>query len=258
MYTQSQSQLKNAYYCNHCEKKHSRKTSHDRHVLLCEIIHNSKREKKCFEEETSDIPNHLQLYKIVQELAIKNAALEEKMIEMQKWLDKKKKKIDVLHWLSSNKKEIDKSFSEWQNIIVVNPDHIELLIEENIIKTICEIIDENIEKSQNVPIACFQQKTNLFYIFQQDIWKRSTPQDFISLVQGIHKKIWRELLCWKEKNDEKIKSNEKMSELYARTIIKLTGLNFDQDSSAMYKIRTHLYSHLKTDLKNMIEYEFEF
>lgn len=251
------------YSCQHCNKKHTRKTSHERHVLICELIACSKREKKCETQETSDIPNHIQLYKIVQELALKNAILEEKMTEMQKWLNNKKK-IDVVQWLIKNRTQITMiPFSEWQKTMIVKPEHIDLLIEENIVKAICDIISENIKPNDNdCPIACFQQKTNLFYIFYQEEcqngWKRATPDDFTLFIKHIHKKIWIEFTHWKQANNVKIQSNSKMEDLCARTTIKLTGLNFDQDSGQMCKIRTYLYGHLKTDLKNMIDYEFQF
>jgi len=249
--------------CNYCGKTHTRKGSHNRHIILCEIIYSNKREKKCYEEETSDIPSHLQLYRIVQELALKNAVLEEKMSEMQSWLDKKKKKIDVVQWLTTNKSENIVSFTEWYNKLSVNSDHIELLIEENAVKTMCEIIDENIKRVQNIPIACFQQKTNLFYIFQKDdsgveVWKRAKSEELVLFIRSIHKNLWRELTYWRDKNDEKIKNNEKMEQLYIKTILKLSGFNFDHDSAAMCKLRSHLYTQIKTDLKNVIEYEFEF
>jgi len=258
------SKQKNQHVCEHCGKTHTRKSSHDRHIILCEIIYTSNREKKCHEEETTNIPSHLQLYKIVQELVLKNAILEEKVAEMQGWLDKKKKKIDVAQWLTRNKSENIIPFSEWYNKLEINLEHIELLIEENVVKTICEIIDLNVKKRQNNPIACFQQKTNVFYIFQKeevnmpDIWRRSAPEEFIIFVKSIHKSLWRELINWKEINSEKIKNSEKMEQLYMKTILKLSGFNFENDSSAMCKIRTHLYSEIKTDLKNMIECEFEF
>ena len=78
--------------CGLCNKSYTRKTSYDRHVILCEILHQSKREKKCKGQELSDIPSHTQLFLIVQELALKNQILETKMIEMQKWVETKKKK----------------------------------------------------------------------------------------------------------------------------------------------------------------------
>ena len=81
--------------CGLCNKSYTRKTSYDRHVILCEILHQSKREKKCKGQELSDIPSHTQLFLIVQELALKNQILETKMIEMQKWVETKKKKLNV-------------------------------------------------------------------------------------------------------------------------------------------------------------------
>ena len=52
------------YSCKCCGKTYTRKISRDRHYLLCELLHCSKREKKCIEEETTNIPSHLELYKI--------------------------------------------------------------------------------------------------------------------------------------------------------------------------------------------------
>ncbi len=43
-------------------------------------------------EELGDVPNHLELVKIVQELTLKLIKMEEKMEEMQKWVIKKKKR----------------------------------------------------------------------------------------------------------------------------------------------------------------------
>ena len=258
--TQSKSVTSGGYVCQHCGKKHTRKTSHDRHILLCEIVYCSKREKKCEAEETSDLPSYLQLCQIVQELAIKNSVLEEKMSEMQKWLDKKKKNIDVVQWLTTNRANLGEPFCDWQKKLIVTSDHIDLLIEENIVRAICEVISENTNNIQDAPITCFQQKANLFYIFYKDCdqqgWRKATPDDFILFVKHIHKKLWVQLSEWKERNAEKMKNSDKLCDLYSRTIIKLSGLNFDQDSVQMSKIRTHLYYHLKMDLKNIVEYDF--
>jgi hypothetical protein len=49
-----------------------------------------------------------------------------------------------------------------------------------------------------------------------------------------------------------------MQILYNKTMIKLMGANFTQESQILSKIRTELYNQLKTDFTNLIEYEFEF
>jgi len=43
--------------CHCCGKEYTRKSSHAKHVILCEVLYQTKREKKCEEEETTDIPN---------------------------------------------------------------------------------------------------------------------------------------------------------------------------------------------------------
>ena len=59
------------YSCMHCFKSYTRKLSYDRHVILCEVLHQTKRIRICEKEESTDIPSHAQLYHIVQELALK-------------------------------------------------------------------------------------------------------------------------------------------------------------------------------------------
>lgn len=83
----------NSYCCNICNKKYTRKVSLDKHKILCEFKLKTKNEIKVETEEAADIPNHLQLVKIVQELSLKLYKMEEKMEEMQQWVDKKEKTI---------------------------------------------------------------------------------------------------------------------------------------------------------------------
>ena len=74
--------------CKYCGKQYTRKTSHNRHEILCEIFYKKNtetpREQICEEEETTNIPSVKQLYGIIQELAVKYQDMEKKLIEMQK------------------------------------------------------------------------------------------------------------------------------------------------------------------------------
>ena len=87
------------YCCTVCNKQYSRKSSLEKHKILCEFKTKSKREQQVDFEELGDTPTHYQLVKIVQELTLKMIKIEEKMTEMQKWVDKKKRKIkDRNNW----------------------------------------------------------------------------------------------------------------------------------------------------------------
>jgi hypothetical protein len=67
----------------------------------------------------------------------------------------------------------------------------------------------------------------------------------------------RELAKWKTENQDKFDENDKISELFNKAIIKLMNMSFIQDNS-FSKIRNGLYNYLKTDLKSIIDFDFEF
>ena len=244
--------------CKCCGKDYTRKTSLHRHQILCEMIFKSKRDKICEQEETSDIPSRQQLYQIIQELAIKYDTLQEKMNEMQKWVQTKKKRVNIIEWLNNNHPQ-SISFQTWMKSIHVSESHIKLLIEENIVQTMNTILRENLHPEKGKPFASFSQKANQIYTFDDNLkeWRILTQEDFTTLIKQIHSRILRELCEWRNTNAKEIAENEKMSELYNKTVIKLMGLNFSQDSASLVKIRSNLYNSLKIDLKQTLELEFE-
>ena len=67
----------------------------------------------------------------------------------------------------------------------------------------------------------------------------------------------KELTKWKTENQNKFDDNDKISELFNKAIIKLMNISFTQDAT-LSRIKNGLYNYLKTDLKTMIDYEFEF
>ena len=67
------------YCCQVCKKTYTRKTSLDKHKILCDFKTKTKLEHQVEEEELGDVPTHEQLVKIVQELTFKYVKLEEKM-----------------------------------------------------------------------------------------------------------------------------------------------------------------------------------
>ena len=101
----SQKNVKNDTFklcCNVCNKEYTRKSSLDKHKILCDFKMKTKREHQIEIEELADIPNHYQLVKIVQELTLKMIKMEEQMEEMKFWVDKKKRKVNVVVWLNTN------------------------------------------------------------------------------------------------------------------------------------------------------------
>ena len=266
--------------CNYCGKFYTRKSSLTRHTIVCELAHKSKRLRVCDEEEDSDTPTMNQLYKIIQEMAFKQQKMEEKMEEMQKWIDKKKKKLNVLNWLNLHFAPTT-NFTDKIKSFLVSEDDILQMSEYNFAIVAVNILKKNLKKQDiedyahegtttttttgscnDEPIACFAEKSSVFYIYKKESeemthWTKMTADDFAYIIRIIHSKLLAEVCSWRDRNSDKIRYNDRMSDLYNKIVLKLMSVDFTQEA-LLSKIRTPLYSHLKGDLKNMIEYDFEF
>ena len=175
--------------CVICNKKYTKKSSLDKHKILCDFKIKTKRELKIDEEELGDIPTYGQLVKIVQEMAIKMEKMENKIEEFNKWVDKKKKKLNVIGWLNEN---IHPTFGflEWVNVqLIVKEEHFENLMENSLFHTIQQVFEYNLPESNDIlyPIRCFSQKIGIFFICENGEdglpqWKQLTLPDFIILI----------------------------------------------------------------------------
>ena len=70
-------------------------------------------------------------------------------------------------------------------------------------------------------------------------------------------KISKLLYEWKQTHKEELSSNDKLCELYNKTLIKIMTPEFKQEKY-YNKAKSLLYNKIKKDLKMLIEYEFEF
>ena len=159
----------NKLCCNVCNKHYTKKSSLDKHKILCDFKMKTKRERQIELEEQEDIPNHYQLIKIVQELTLKLIKTEEKMDKMTKLVNNKKKKLNIVLWLNTN---IIPSigFLEWvHTALIVKSRHFENLMENTIFHTIQKIFEDNLSESTDFiyPITCFLQQNGAFYICEK-------------------------------------------------------------------------------------------
>lgn len=251
------------YVCVGCKKTYTRKSSLDKHRILCEFKMKTAREKTIEEEEQDDVPNHLQLVKIVQELSLKLSKMEEKMAELQKWTDRKKKKIDIISWLDANVTPTI-GFLEWiHSHFTVKASHFERLMDSSLFLTIQEVFEYNLcqENEFVYPIRCFSQKQGIFYIGEKtqdnsNKWRQMELADMKLLLKTFQNQMIQELTNWKKENQTKFDNSDTLCEQYQKAIIKLMNISYSQDAN-FSRIKNNLFHYLKTDLKTQIDYEFE-
>jgi pterin-4a-carbinolamine dehydratase len=250
------------YCCNLCKKSYTRKSSLDKHKLLCDYKTKSKLEHKVEDEELGDTPTYEQLVKIVQELAFKYVKLEEKIEQMQVWVSQKKQKIKVIDWLNEHVNATI-GFKEWTTTIKVAPQIALSLIDNNAFQIFQSVLEYNLSNSIDFicPIKCFSQKQNVFYVCEKtpegkSVWTQMETDELLLVLKKIQSKLLTELSKWKLENKTQMETDDKLAEQFNKALIKLMSITISAHDTNVSRIRNNFYSFLKMDLKNLIEYEF--
>jgi uncharacterized protein YeeX (DUF496 family) len=244
--------------CVYCGKSYIKKTSLDKHTVICELLNNSKHSTVI--ENEDEVPSQKKIYQILLELGHKFNKLEEKVDDLNKWVVKKKKKINVIEWLNTNITPEIKFDSLIEKIIIIQDD-VQYLFENSFADTLNQIFSRNIYNlSENeYPIFAFVQKLNIFYIYENEQagWGELNREKLIKFLNRVHMKLLRLFGEYKKVNADKIREEESFSLLCDKTTLKMMNVDFRQES-ILSKIKGNMYSRMKTDMKALIEYEFEF
>lgn len=225
--------------CKNCSKVYKRDTAFQNHKLICI-------------KEKEDIEN-LNLKDLVLELIKKNKKLENDILDLQRWVNTKKKKIIIIDWLNENIKP-NFIFSEFLKNIIINDNELEIIFESNIIDGIVEIINNHLQRYEVYPLKAFEQKDNTLYIYTENGWKILTSENYLKIISDIYKNILTAFKNWQDKNEDCLYTND-FSEKYLKYVKKITGGNTSIERQRT-KIHRNIYNLIKLDLSNTIEYEF--
>lgn len=251
-----------AQCCLYCGKGYKTRTNLEKHVNLCELIHKGTKTRVTIEDD-EDLPSQRKMFQMLLELGQKYNKLEEKVDEINKWVVKKKKKINVLEWLNSNIIP-DLVFENLSEKIIITENDIEFLLENSFFETLNQVFSKtiyNVSETEN-PMFAFVQKANIFYVFDKTdsdkgVWMELSKEKLLRLLLNIQMKISKSFCEWKKQRVDKIRDDDNFAILCDKTLIKIMGNEFKQDST-FGKMKTIMYNKMKTDMKALIEYEFEF
>jgi len=250
--------------CTWCGKGYKTKINLEKHAVLCELIYKSSKKRGTpdsnkYQDIGDDLPSPKKMYQMLLELGYIYSKLEEKMDEVNKFVVKNKKKINVLERLNSN---VTPSLV-FENLIdkinIIDSD-IEFLLENSFLDTMNVVLSRFLyfRESEFMPLFAFVQKTNIFYAFVEgSVWVELPKDKLCLFLMRIQMKISKAFCDWKKQRDTRIRDEESFAILCDKTLIKIMGNEFNQDST-FGKMRASMYNKMKTDMKAMVEYEFEF
>jgi uncharacterized Zn-finger protein len=256
---------KKPFLCKYCKREYKTEPNLKKHMILCEVLHQSINTNTNTSISTNTIfePSQTQLYQIIQELTVKQKKMEEKIDQLQKWVDIKKKKFSVLEWLSKNVHP-DYPFKNLIDIFTIGETDIDFLYkpDNSVVDLIQTIFERGIDNQPKLPVYSFSQKPNILYYYdlsnnQSSLWKELPREKLTQFLNQIHSKILNQLMEWKKKHHEFIHSNDKNEILYCKMMGKFMGVDF-KHPTILNKIYTYIYNKLKIDKIDFVEYEMDF
>jgi len=229
--------------------------------------------EKIYSEEGYD--NHiLSIEKLTQisiELIKSNNKLRKDVKELKRWVQIKKRKIIVIDWLNENMKP-NQDYNNFITDIIINRNHLEYIFKTNYVDGIQEIIQNYISnyEEKNIPFKSFDQKDDTIYVYhnKENIdatkdtsvndkgkWELLSPTVFNSMISIISKGILTEFKKWQDENEHQLYT-EDFSVIYIQNVKKVMGGDVPLEK-LRNKIHKNLYKHLKLNLQNTIQYEFQ-
>lgn len=252
--------------CVYCGKSYKLKKNLNKHMVLCEIIDKTKRRKKLEIESDDELPTQRQMFNMIVELTLKCNKLEEKVEKMNKFVDKKIKKINIIDWLNNNKFP-EYNFDNLINKIELNQNDTSLIFHNNILDIISILLSRELIDNEIInyaPIYAAIQKNNHIYIYNKSTinetnqnWSELSKENLIKFMNKFQNKMIKILSDWKQFNKNQMNNSDQLCEQYNKSMLKV--MSMDMKNDLFYnKIKSLFYNKLKTDMKTIIEYEFEY
>jgi hypothetical protein len=240
--------------CKFCNREYKIKTYYNRHVITCELLSKTSKERRDIQECSADTPDIRSLYDIVLEMNKQIQDLRKKVIVLEKEKKAKHKKINILDWLNSQPSP-PTTWKLWTDAIEVTRENLLETFKADMVSGILSRIEEKYDedKCDKLPLRAFEQKPNIFYVYQEDEWIAINQKVFEKNISRLHKKYMMEFIKWRT-DAEKELGSDAFTEQFTENIHKLTKDPIDQVGK---KVMSKLHNKIKINIKHMIHYEFE-
>lgn len=234
--------------CVYCGKSYKKRMNLEKHIILCEISHDSKRSPSHSNKnnDDDDADNSLQqnfsskkLYQLVIQLALKCNRLENKVTDLSKHITKNIEKINIIDYLNNTTRSTNYPTLLFENIteiINVEQSDIEFLFHNSYMDTVNHILSRSIydnNAKKELPITSFKEKKNTIYVYTKNnnqelnpTWVIVTRESLIRFLNIIQFKISKAFSEWRKNNAQIINENDNYCILYDKTFSKLMEPDF--------------------------------
>lgn len=244
------------HVCEYCNKTYLRRDFFKKHVILCELIKKTPRERKI--ELNEDLPTHKELYLMVQELGFKYVELTKKNDMLIQELTKVKNlcyknnsnKNKNLHENNNIEKKEIINLQDWLNEFQITDNQFEEFVKNNyFLEGILDIFLCQYEQDKdNAPIKIRSNKESTIYVVIDSKWKQLTRNILIDIIKKIQQKLIRNLSNWQSKHGINIVNDKELSNNYTKyleLIMMSSGTDNLNSVEFFHKFRNKLFDKLK-------------
>ena len=266
------------YSCSFCSREYKEKFNYDRHYVYCTFINKSLREQNDVIETNDTLPTMKQMYRWMQEMAVRIDKLEKENTKL-KSIQAKKTKMNIIEWLNNSNQTYSReiTFADWltTTLFPLIPNLLEKVYETDLLTGIIAAFKQAIANTpeNKMPIRSFDSKPNTLYALCKVepspsidevpscnsniniIWRSLTTDEVDCYLRRITKQFTVEFYrCWCLVHKDKIETDEKYNDKYVHYYQQILGSKMS-DETRFSRIRHSLYEHIKQYTKQIIEYE---
>lgn len=303
-------------HCKYCHKSWKYIKDYEKHLACCEYFYQFRRKPHSeMDDYGSKMPTYKELFRFVQELSLKCERLEREVTRLKTTVSVRQKKVIVeclnqannipsytfCNWwkditlqlpVSLNTKEDAEMRSHWSTI--TNPFLFRVFnmgLLEGVKYLLGKFIESDRQKRRLLPIRCFTQKPNMFYIYcgsavddadnnkpellqstyetpdvvssripqsskdSQQSWTTMTNADLELLVDYMSQLFVREFLLWQRQNTSEIEQDERRGEEQITYMMRVNSMRPSKEKG-IAELRKWLFVTLEENAQNIAEVEW--
>jgi hypothetical protein len=226
--------------CPSCFKSFKRAGCYEKHIFQCQRRNEEK------------IPNNKELWDMITHLTEKYNTVQSEMEYLKNKMGIQNKKIDVLEWLN----KLEKTNSTWNEIIdnfEMKICDLDLIFQNGLIEGVVDIMIQHFQSfNSNDVIRCYEQKKNVFYVFNGS-WEILNKGDFENSYKTIYQKILSLFEEYKNLNENKMNDDEFQIE-FNNNFVKILCVQTPFELQSV-RIKNKIFDELKENFKSIIELE---
>jgi len=259
----------NGYHnCAFCKKQFHQKFNYDRHVLCCEFVSKSSKEREHDIDISQQIPSTKDMYQLMQHMMLRITKLEDENTKLKRV---KKGKINVIDWLNDKGKNKPPSviLSDWirTTILTSVKDHLDIVFKHDLLTGLIALFDKCISQvdMSELPICSFDTNLSVIYVYKKQtgdepisnepMWMKITNVDLDKYLRRISNQFSYDFKThWYDVHKHEVDTTEEYSEMYINYYKQILGGKMS-DETMFNKLRQHISSVVKRNLKSVTEYD---